>query len=748
MKHWLQIDDLYPALKLWIGRNPTTRAVSAQNSRSRRMLRLFMTALMVPFAQMAAAATFDVDPQSLDDAMNASAMVTTPTKLPTAIEDVPASVTVITGDTIRLLGITSIYEALRLVPGMEVTRKSAPDSPDVRVNYHGLNMSAPRRMNVLVDGVSVFQPAFARVAWTRLPVAIEDVERIEVTRGPNSAIYGPNSMTAVVNIISKHPTDTERLLLTTTIAPQSGALDLTARVAANIESTTLRLTANHVREPGFDSVSLVAGDHDRSYLTRLTMRSTTKLDSTANLDFSASYIDAFQQVPYVESTQVTSPDERNNDFLLSGILGKQIDNHGLLIRASYIRTSLRQSWLTCMPTAYLLPEMHDLWRANPRYVGAVLAGVPPTGGTALDDELAMLAVSAIRRLGSRATSPTCWTPNQNLVESRADIQFEDTYVFSDRLRGVAGMGLRRETGNSATYFGGKVDNYSKLAFIHAEYQALPKVLLHAGVHAESDSLSSKTVLSPRVATNIRLDNSQTIRVVYSVGSRTPDLHERRANWSYTVQDPSPPIPGVPNPIFAQSAQGNPGLESERIRSTELGYFLNLPEYGLLFDARLFNDHLTQLISERLRIAKFSPTNNGSVRLSGAELQANVGLTPAWRGLMTYAYLRNYEASTVNEQTQYSRHSGSVALAYTTTEGVTVTGAVYGASAQGLGQSSYGREDIRIAKSGRLGNIRTTTAVLVSRLDNKDVHVSQESGGTTFSSLRDRLQIFGQISFSF
>lgn len=710
--------------------------------------RVFVSSLLVNAVLVATAAASDIEVKSLDDAMNTSTMVTTPTKLPTAIEDVPASVTVITGDTIRRLGITSIYEALRLVPGMEITRKSAPDSPDVRVNYHGTNTSAPRRMNVLVDGVSVFQPAFARVSWTRLPIAVEDVERIEVARGPNSAIYGPNSMLAVVNIISKHPTDTDRLLISTTAGPQEGSLDLTARISARIESTTVRFTANHVRDPGFDSVSLVPGDHDRSYLNRITVRSNTKLDSTSEVGLSASYVDAYQQVPYVESSQVTPPDQRNADFLLAGTLNKQLGNHGILLKASHIRTSLRQTWLTCMPTAFLLPEMHDLWRTNQNYVAAIFAGVPPTGGTAVDDELARLALAAVMRLGSRATAPTCWTPNQNLVETRSDVQVEDTYVFSDRLRGVAGMGLRRETGTSQTYFDGFVENYAKLAFVHAEYQVHPKVLLHAGVHAENDSLSSGTILSPRIAANVRLGDSQTVRIIRSVGSRTPDLHERRGQWSYAVQNPDPAIPGVQNPIFFQSAQGTSDLESERIRSTELGYFLNLPEYGLTFDVKLFQDRLTQLISERLRLAKFNPTNSGSVRLSGAELQANVGLTPEWRGLATYAYLRNYEASTRNEQAQYSRHSGAVAVSYTTNTGVTITGAVYGASAQGLGQSSYGREDIRIAKSGRIGDVRTTTAILLSRLDKKDVHTIQDSGGTTFSSLRQRFQIIGQIAFSY
>ena len=66
-------------------------------------------------------------------------------------------------------------------------------------------------MNVMIDGLSVYRPGLARVDWAEIPVAIDDIERIEITRGPNSATYGANSMMAIVNILTKHPRDTEGL---------------------------------------------------------------------------------------------------------------------------------------------------------------------------------------------------------------------------------------------------------------------------------------------------------------------------------------------------------------------------------------------------------------------------------------------------------------------------------------------------------------------------------------------------------
>jgi iron complex outermembrane receptor protein len=73
------------------------------------------------------------------------------------------------------------------------------------VNYHGTNTTEARRMQVLVDVRSVYRPGLATVDWTDIPLAVEDIERIEVFRGPNTATYGANALMGVINIISTPP---------------------------------------------------------------------------------------------------------------------------------------------------------------------------------------------------------------------------------------------------------------------------------------------------------------------------------------------------------------------------------------------------------------------------------------------------------------------------------------------------------------------------------------------------------------
>ncbi|HSB96745.1 MAG TPA: TonB-dependent receptor plug domain-containing protein, partial [Spongiibacteraceae bacterium] len=139
--------------------------------------------------------------------------VLTPVRLKQPRTEVPASVTVIDRDLIAATGLRDLPEILRLVPGMAVGERSGWDSV---VSYHGTNRRNGRRMQVLIDGRSVYQAGLATIEWSDIPVAIEDIERIEVTRGPDTAAYGANAFLGIINIITKHPDDSARLRLKTT----------------------------------------------------------------------------------------------------------------------------------------------------------------------------------------------------------------------------------------------------------------------------------------------------------------------------------------------------------------------------------------------------------------------------------------------------------------------------------------------------------------------------------------------------
>jgi iron complex outermembrane receptor protein len=138
--------------------------------------------------------------------------VTTASKRPVKVSHTAAAIYVVTQEDIRRSGATSIPEALRLVPGVEVARI---DSNTWSLGVRGFGSALSRSVLVLIDGRSVYTPLFAGVYWQVQDTLLEDIERIEVIRGPGGTIWGANAVNAVINIITKSARDTHGTLVST-----------------------------------------------------------------------------------------------------------------------------------------------------------------------------------------------------------------------------------------------------------------------------------------------------------------------------------------------------------------------------------------------------------------------------------------------------------------------------------------------------------------------------------------------------
>ncbi|MGH9358849.1 MAG: TonB-dependent receptor plug domain-containing protein [Terriglobia bacterium] len=136
--------------------------------------------------------------------------VTTVSKEPEEVWQTPAAIYVITQDDIRRSGATTLPDVLRLVPGVEVARV---DSDNWAVGVRGFGGQFSRSVLVLIDGRSVYTPLFAGVYWDVQNVPLEDVDRIEVIRGPGGTIWGANAVNGVINIITKKAKDTHGTLI-------------------------------------------------------------------------------------------------------------------------------------------------------------------------------------------------------------------------------------------------------------------------------------------------------------------------------------------------------------------------------------------------------------------------------------------------------------------------------------------------------------------------------------------------------
>lgn len=132
--------------------------------------------------------------------------VTTFSKAPAPLHDTPAALYVITRDEIIRSGVTTIPDALRLAPGVEVGRLS---STTWAVSIRGLQNNFSKSVLVLIDGRNVYTPLFAGVYWDVQDLPIENIDRIEVIRGPAGTIWGPNSANGVINIITTKAADSK-----------------------------------------------------------------------------------------------------------------------------------------------------------------------------------------------------------------------------------------------------------------------------------------------------------------------------------------------------------------------------------------------------------------------------------------------------------------------------------------------------------------------------------------------------------
>ncbi len=152
---------------------------------------------------------------SLDQLINIP--VTSVSKKETKLNDSPAAISVITQDDIRRSGMTTLPELLRMVPGFDVARI---DGNEWAVSSRGFNSQFARDLLVLIDGRTVYTPSSAGVFWNAQDVVLEDLDRIEVIRGPGATLWGANAVNGVVNIITKSAAETQGGLISTSFGTE------------------------------------------------------------------------------------------------------------------------------------------------------------------------------------------------------------------------------------------------------------------------------------------------------------------------------------------------------------------------------------------------------------------------------------------------------------------------------------------------------------------------------------------------
>jgi iron complex outermembrane receptor protein len=646
--------------------------------------------------------------------------VLTATRLKQSPAAVPGSMTVIDSELINASGARDISELLRLVPGMMVGNINGNQAA---VNYHGTNASEARRMQVLIDGRSVYRAGLATVDWSDIPVAMEDIERIEVFRGPNTVSYGANALMAVVNIITRKPADSHGTRLKITRG-QRGINDFYASQGMGWDSGDLRLSLSGQQDDGFDSDRTGADYRDNRRLNRFSLAVSQTLNENQSIDWQLNAKDGTNQRPYTYRpvfSGITAAGD-NSDVIAkdyAGSLRWNLDinpDHSLYIQGSAQHWDRQQTWRACDAEISFSPELTQLWQLNPNYTErlarniARFTGAPP--GTAAEQDLANQVLAQWR---NGANKTLCGDIDQSARESRYDLELQDTLSLSDTLRLVSGMNYRYDRADSETYFNGTLDDTTWRAFGQLEWRATEHWLLQGGAMFEDTQLTGSS-LTPRVAVNYLITPRHGLRAVYSEAVRSPDMFENSVNWSYQVTNLQPSAYGQTSVRYFVRTRGPGDLEQERMRSRELGYNGYFTDWGLTVDVKLFYDEINGMISEPLRNNQYIASNSNSSRFSGTETQLDWRVSSTDRLRLTYAYV-DAEASNPLDAQQTARNSGSAGWLRNWGQGWNSALFYYGADA--LNGYRFERVDTRIAKRIGLGKANLELAgILQQRLDNQ------------------------------
>jgi iron complex outermembrane receptor protein len=648
--------------------------------------------------------------------------VLTATRLKQTPAEVPGSMTVLDNELIIASGARDISELLRLVPGMMVGNISGNQAA---VNYHGTNASEARRMQVLIDGRSVYRAGLATVDWSDIPVAIEDIERIEVFRGPNTVSYGANALMAVVNIITRNPADSHGTRLKITRG-QRGINDFYASQGTGWNGGDLRLSLSGQEDDGFDSDRTGADYRDSRRLNRFSLAVSHTLSDDQSLDWQINAKDGTNQRPYTYHPVFSGITAAGNNSDVdakdyAGSVRWNLDinpEHSLYIQGSAQHWDRQQVWRACDAEVSFSPQLTQLWQLNPNYTERLarnitrFTGPGPAPGT--PQEMA-LANQVLDQWRNGASQTLCGAIDQSARESRYDLELQDTLSLSDSLRLVSGMNYRYDRADSETYFNGTLDDTTWRAFGQLEWRASEHWLLQGGAMFEDTQLIGSS-LTPRFAINYLINPRHSLRAVYSEAIRSPDMFENNVNWSYQVSKLRPSAYGQSSARYFVKTRGPGDLDQEHMRSRELGYNGFFAEWGLAVDVKLFYDEITGMISEPLRNNQYIASNANSSRFRGTETQLDWRLSSADRLRLTYAYV-DAEASNPLDQQFTASNSGSAGWLRDWGQGWNSSLFYYGDNA--LNGYRFERVDTRIAKRIPLGKAQLQLAgVLQQRLDNE------------------------------
>jgi iron complex outermembrane receptor protein len=392
-------------------------------------------------------------------------VVLTASRLSQPLSESPNSMTIIDRQMIRASGFRSVVDLFRLVPGMYVGNAGA-NLPFVSLN--GVTDQYSRRMQVLVDGRSVYLPPFGGVDWSGLPLLVEDIERIEVVRGPSAASHGTNSFYGVISIITKDSAivEPDRLSMS---KGEMGITNISAQHGGAGERFDYRLSYAYRADDGDNPEVL----NDSSINRTLAMRSNFRVNSTDSFEFQLGLNTG-------DSGKGTKGQLDKDPFRII-----KTQNDFQMVAWTHSWDSGDESKLT----------YYRINRNSTDPMKAVNWNV----------------------------NPTVFGPDIS-TSSRQDIEIQNTTQLWQENRIVWGGGFRYDFAEQPLIFSSTHGLNQARLFVHDEWRPIDSTVLNIGTMIEDDGAGHKNN-SPRISINYHIHPQHTLRASYSTATRNPVMAE-------------------------------------------------------------------------------------------------------------------------------------------------------------------------------------------------------------------------------
>lgn len=544
----------------------------------------------ISFVFMIAKGVWAADFASDQDFLQEFPVVLSASRLSQPLSEAPNAMTVIDRKMIVASGFRSIPDLFKLVPGMYVSYYSGNQAV---VSYHGtLSQNAPG-MQVLVDGRSVYLPPFNVVDWALLPITLDDIERIEVIRGPAAASYGENSVHGVINIITRDAGAVEGTSISNTRG-NKGINDAAVHFGKHGEKLDYRMTLAYTADNGYDDLvtppnnititqaqgnGLLNNTNDSNQARLVNYKASYHLNAVDDLDMQFGYGHDVKGVGFSDSSL-----DKPHD-LISNSNTQQLE------------------WLhrTDVTSELSLRYYHIQHDTNENYLVSSIA-------------LPSYPVSA------------------SINTDRNEIELQHILKTSVTNRLVYGAGYRQDRVDVNSYNSRTVPSSFKSSFYFTEYKVFandewrftPDMIINAGGMLENDAMGFRN-FSPRASLNYHLTQQHTVRISSSVAYRTPSLGEQNANGADLYQIGYAYQPG--------SNISSAGLTPEKIISREIGYLGEFRQFGTSLDLRLFNDQMSNVIYPIGALWQ----NGMSANYSGAETTIKHSFSESSDLTFNYAY---------------------------------------------------------------------------------------------------------------